>query len=295
MLQRKLMTNSTRELKDDPSAFIWPTRVIRQRLSFVIWMYALPLISSTSFQASHVGKLVHVPGIVISASKAHPQVSSVTIRCSKCNYRDVLKSNGSQPVAIPRYCTYVPLASCTIQIGDWDRKAKKTLVEWIPSRFFLTNANMKTPSPSSFRNVLRTWPPVRCQDTSSVVWVGMSFLLSLCLSTLVDRVSPGTRVSLIAFVDLFEASKKVCPLIPCLFLATDQYSCYPNFLSASAGHSGRFGRRWSSPTVLHCRRGRRVHSSLKDEEHLWASFQLHCSCHFWWLHRRYYLFFLVDV
>ena len=174
MLQRKLMTSSTRELKDDPSAFIWPTRVIRQRLSFVIWMYSRPLISSTPFQASHVGKLVHVPGIVISASKAHPQVSSVTIRCSKCNYRDVLKSNGSQPVAIPRYCTYVPLASCTIQIGDWDRKAKKTLAEWIPSRFFLTNANMKTPSPSSFRNALRTWPPVRCQDTSSVVWVGMS-------------------------------------------------------------------------------------------------------------------------
>ncbi|KAK8807047.1 hypothetical protein WA158_003806 [Blastocystis sp. Blastoise] len=145
--------------------------------------------------ASHVSKLVHVPGIVISASKTRAKATKIFIRCKSCNdTREIDGVLGFGNVRIPRTCDAIKPDQSTCELDPYIIDPDKC-----------TYVNQQT---------------IKLQECPEDVATGEMPRHILCSldRTLVDTVAPGTRVSFIAVVDIFEQPKK--PLVNTVAIRT---------------------------------------------------------------------------
>lgn len=75
-------------------------------------------LSIRHLDSQHIGKLVRIPGIIISASGILSKPVSVCIQCKSCRQERYLINDGVAPLAIPRVCTGPPSNSDANNVRD---------------------------------------------------------------------------------------------------------------------------------------------------------------------------------
>ena len=140
-----------------------------------------------NINADHVNKLIKVPGIVISASRIQNKALEISCRCNKCGARkSVTCASGFSGAQLPNQCDQGGL---TINEGVTDK---------CPPNSFVIDPDLCTyVDQQSFK----------LQEAPEMVPTGempRSMLLSVDRH-LVDKVSPGTRVSVMGVLSLFSS------------------------------------------------------------------------------------------
>lgn len=136
-------------------------------------------------QAADVNRLLRVPGIVISASRTRAKAVSIQIRCKSCNTTKMLPCNSAfGGVALPRTCDARESGSAA------DGQGSCGLDPYVIVPDKSTYVDQQT---------------LKLQEAPEAVPTGempRHMLLSVSRN-LVDRVSPGTRVSVIGVSSIF--------------------------------------------------------------------------------------------
>eukprot|EP00981_Chlorochromonas_danica_P003705 scaffold684_cov167-Ochromonas_danica.AAC.4 len=138
--------------------------------------------SLRSLTAEHVNTLIKIPGIVISCSRARSKAVDISLKCSKCQaVKRVQAKSALGGVALPTRCdgTTITGESC----GPGTLVIMADLCEYIDQQ------------------------TLKLQESPEVVPTGeMPRHIMLSVDRyLVDRVSPGTRVSVLGVVSLFNS------------------------------------------------------------------------------------------
>lgn len=134
--------------------------------------------SIRNLTAEHINSLIKVPGIVITCSKTRSKATSISIRCTKCQTVKTLPNkNAIGAVQIPSKC----------EAGTVDDCGPYPFVIMADKCDYIDQQNLKL------------------QESPEVVPTGempRNVMLSLD-RYLVDRVAPGTRISVIGVASLF--------------------------------------------------------------------------------------------
>eukprot|EP01031_Cornospumella_fuschlensis_P022281 gene22281-27244_t len=140
-------------------------------------------VSLRSLTAEHVNTLIKVPGIVISASRARSKAVEITVKCSKCHdIQRVTSKNAMGGVAVPQKCMKG-------NINTGEQCGPNTLVIMADQCEYIDQQTLKL------------------QESPEAVPTGeMPRHIMLSVDRyLVDRVSPGTRISVLGVVSLFSS------------------------------------------------------------------------------------------
>jgi len=137
--------------------------------------------------ADHVNKLIKVPGIVISASRIQSKAVNIVCKCTKCSAKKTIAcSSGLQGAVLPTQCDQ---NGAVILAGQGC--GPNSYVVMADECSYVDQQNFKL------------------QEAPEMVPTGempRNLLLSADRS-LVDRVAPGTRVSVLGVVSLFNSGK----------------------------------------------------------------------------------------
>ena len=150
-------------------------------------------------QASHVNRLVRVPGIVVSASRARAYARKIVYRCSRCSTMgDPIFVSPMRKVVIPRQCPrywlgVLLMRRVAAQGSEGDRCP-------LDSNYIVANLCSYVDQQT-----------VKLQEIPEDVPTGeMPRHISCVLErNLVDRITPGTRCTLIGYIDTFDQTKQV--------------------------------------------------------------------------------------
>eukprot|EP01038_Epipyxis_sp_PR26KG_P005704 gene5704-7872_t len=137
--------------------------------------------------AAHVNKLIKVPGIVISCSKTRPKPVKICIKCTKCkSVKNLVSNNPMAGVAIPNKCDYKDNNPGAEDCGPGTYSISADDCEYIDQQ------------------------TLKLQESPEVVPTGEMprNILLVVDRYLVDKVTPGTRVSVVGISSIFNSSKK---------------------------------------------------------------------------------------
>jgi DNA replication licensing factor MCM5 len=138
--------------------------------------------------ADHVNKLIKVPGIVISASRIQSKAVHIECACTKCGAKKTVAcSSGFTGASIPTSCdgSGLSLEQGRPDCGPNSFQIMPDACTYVDQQNFkLQEAPEVVPTGEMPRNILLSMD--RC---------------------LVDRVSPGTRVSVLGICSLFSSGK----------------------------------------------------------------------------------------
>lgn len=143
--------------------------------------------------------LVRVPGIVISASRSRAYVRQLFYRCSRCNTDgDPVPVAPMRKVSVPRACPrYVSFLILIASVIDPTVQGDRCPLD---SNYIVaekcTYVNQQT---------------LKLQESPEDVPTGEMPRHIMCIAErhLVDRIVPGTRCSLVGYIDTFDQQKKV--------------------------------------------------------------------------------------
>jgi len=144
--------------------------------------------------ADDINRLLHVPGIITSASKTRAKATTVKIRCRACkNTKELACDNAFGGVTLPRHCDsqQMELGGGGGIVGGQQQCPMDPFVIVPDSCTYVDQQTLKL------------------QESPEDVPTGempRSILLSVDRS-LVDRVSPGTRVSIMGISSIFNAAR----------------------------------------------------------------------------------------
>ncbi|ETV97706.1 hypothetical protein H310_09591 [Aphanomyces invadans] len=145
--------------------------------------------------ASQVNRLVKVPGIVISSSKVRAKCMSITVQCKNCGHvKHLACPSAFQGVAVPRNCDRRAQNDAEGNMGVLQQDCPKDSYVIMPDK--CTYVDQQT---------------LKLQESPEVVPTGEMprHLLLSCDRYLVDKASPGTRVSVLGISSVFNAKKQV--------------------------------------------------------------------------------------
>lgn len=140
--------------------------------------------------AQEINRLVKVPGIVISATRVRTKCVSATLRCRNCGHTKRVAVSGMGGVSIPRVCDRNREEDASVAAGDLCPK----------------DSYMVLPDKGEYVDQ----QTLKLQENPEVVPTGeMPRNLALIADRhLVDRASPGTRVSVVGITSVVNAGGK---------------------------------------------------------------------------------------
>ena len=143
--------------------------------------------------ADDINRLLHVPGIVTSASKTRAKATTVKVRCRACkNTKELACDNAFGGVTLPRHCDSQQMEVGGGGIVGGQQQCPMDPFVIVPDS--CTYVDQQT---------------LKLQESPEDVPTGempRNILLSVDRS-LVDRVSPGTRVSVMGVSSIFNAAR----------------------------------------------------------------------------------------
>lgn len=141
--------------------------------------------SLRNLTAEHVNKLIKVPGIVISCSRTTSKASLIVVKCTKCQQAKSIQCS-----------TAMEGASIPICDGRGGREGGEPCG---PGSFVIMSDSCKYTDRQT----------LKLQESPEVVPTGEMPRNIMCTVDryLVDRITPGTRVSILGITSLFQSSK----------------------------------------------------------------------------------------
>ena len=151
-----------------------------------------------------MNKLVRVPGIVISASRSRAYARKIFYRCSRCNTDGgPLYVSPMRKVSLPRHCpryihSFIVLFIRVVSQGNEGDSCPLDCNYIIADR--CSYVNQQT---------------LKLQECPEDVPTGEMPRHIVCMleRNLVDHIVPGTRCSLIGYIDTFDQTKQVVLIV----------------------------------------------------------------------------------
>ncbi|RHY38043.1 hypothetical protein DYB38_012542 [Aphanomyces astaci] len=164
-------------------------------IQIVLKSAAMESLRLRDVHASQVNRLVKVPGIVISSSKVRAKCMSISVQCKNCGHvKNLPCPSAFQGVAVPRNCDRRAQNDAEGSVGVLQQDCPKDSYVIVPDK--CSYVDQQT---------------LKLQESPEVVPTGEMprHLLLSCDRYLVDKASPGTRVSILGISSVFNAKKQV--------------------------------------------------------------------------------------